>query len=212
MANSGGSIVLAGLAQNSKPLADAGIVTCENESSGPSAWVTSKAGLAAPAELRVSVSGTGNHRRCVTSWKLHVRERDGKQRLFTVAEREDTPKDDEWIQENSFEIEGWSKDGKLLLISQIEAQGDWDKTTPIVFNFNTNGYHRVELYPLFKRLIPAGCYVVYRILGFNEEGQVVVSALSTDDDREDVTKACFPESRWTLNLRGSRITPLRNKK
>ena len=56
----------------------------------------------------------------------------------------------EWAQENSFEINAWSNDGKMVLASQIEAQGDWDETTPVIFDFSTNQHWRVELYPLFK--------------------------------------------------------------
>jgi hypothetical protein len=129
----------------------------------------SAGGSSAAVELRASVTGSGIHRRCVTSWKLHVRGKDAKEQVITVAERTDSPDDNEWVRESSFEIKAWSKDGNMLLTSQIQAQGDWDETTPIVFDFNTNKYWRVELYPLFKALIPSDCYVVYRVLRFNDK-------------------------------------------
>jgi hypothetical protein len=189
-------------AEESKPIASAGTITCDYPGGGGiSKWVTSKSGFSAAIELRVKISGAGKQRHCITSWRLHVRGKDGKMRVIGVAERDDQPDDEEWIEENSFEIEAWSGDGKMLLVSQIEAQGDWDETTPIVFDFTSNTFHRVELAPLFEKLIPGDCYVVYRILRFSEDGNVLVSAMSTDNDREAGTKACFPESLWKLDFR-----------
>jgi hypothetical protein len=196
-------------AEESKPLADAGIVTCDDHAPNSSPkWVTSKAGYAAAVELSVTITGTGDSRHCVTDWKLHIRAKDGKERTVSVDQRDDTPKNAEWVEENSFEIDEWSKDGAMVLASQIEAQGDWDETTPIVFDFKTNAYHRVELFPLFKRLIPAGCDVVYQALGFSSDGRVLIMAMSTDGDRETVAKLCFPESRWKLDFQQNRISPV----
>jgi len=198
------------LAEECKPLADAGVVSCEGASSGGgiSKWVTSATGVSAAVELRVAVTGSGNHRRCVTSWNLHVRGKDRKQLTVTVAEREDHPGDDEWVQENSFEMEAWSRDGKMLLLSQIESQGDWDETTPITFDFDSGSFRRVELHSLFKKRIPPDCYVVYRALRFSNDGRVLISAVSTDDDRESGTKPCFAESLWKLNAQDSSIVPV----
>lgn len=137
---------------------------------------------------------------------LHVRRADHKERVLTVAAREDNPEDDEWAQENSFEINGWSKNGRLLLASQVEAQGDWDETTPVVFDFSTGRFWRVELNPLFKRMIPTGCYVVYRAIGFIADGAVLIAPFSADNDGEPGTKPCFPVSRWRLDFRKSTIT------
>ena len=196
-------------AQEREPIYDAGIVTCDSSTSAkPLHWVESSSGNAAAVELAVSISGSDDSRHCITSWKLHVRAKGSEERTLAVAERDDTPEDDEWVEENSFGIDAWSKDGTMVLTSQIEAQGDWDETTPIVFDFRTNIQYRVELYPLFKNLISRDCYVVYRALGFSDDGGVLISAMSTDDDREPGTKACFPESRWRLDFRQSRISPV----
>ncbi len=188
-------------AQESKLLADAGIATCDSADSGggTGSWVASKTGYSAAVELRTKITGAGSERRCATSWRLHVRVKEGPERSITVAEREDRPGDNEWIQ-NTFEINAWSKDGNLLLTSQIEAQGDWDETTPIVFDFNSNSFHRAELYPLFKKFIRSGCFVLYRPLGFTRAGRVLISAVSTDGDREGRTKACFPETLWEVDM------------
>jgi hypothetical protein len=195
-------------AEESKPLADTGTVTCDDHApKGPLKWVTSKAGYSAAVELSVSITGTGDSRHCITDWKLHVRGKDSKERTVPVAQRDDSPEDEEWIEENSFWIDAWSSDGTMVLASQIEAQGDWDETTPIVFDFKTGGYHRVALFPLFKKLIPADCYVVYRALRISADGRVLISAMSTDDDREPGRKACFPESLWKLEFLHKSISP-----
>jgi dipeptidyl aminopeptidase/acylaminoacyl peptidase len=198
------------LAQESKPLAEAGITTCESPDSGGGRgkWATSKAGFSAAVELRAKVTGTNKQRRCVTSWKLHIRDDDKQPKSIVVAEREDRPDDNEWGQENSFEINGWSRDGKMVLLSQIEAQGDWDETTPIIYDFQSKRHWRIELYPLFKKLIPADCYVVYRPIRFANDERVLVSASSTDTDREPGTKPCFKDSLWQLNFRHNSIAPL----
>lgn len=199
-------------AQESRPLTDAGTVTCDYPSptGNLSQWVKSSAGFSAAVELQTAITGSGSHRRCVTSWKLHVRGKDGNEQVITVGQRDDTPDDTEWIQENSFQIDGWSRDGNIVVTSQIQAQGDWDETTPILFDFTTKRYSRVELSPLFKAMIPADCYVVYRVLGVSDNGKVLISASSTDDDRDSGTPQCFAESRWKLDSRNrtvSRVAP-----
>jgi len=194
------------IAQDTKPLADAGTTTCEsaNQGGGTGAWVTSKIGFSAAAELRAEVKGKDKERHCTTTWILHVRSRDGRTHSITVARREDTPDDNEWIQENSFEIKAWSPDGTMILVSQIETQGDWDETTPpIVYDFRTRRHWRVELHPLFEKVIPRDCYIVYRPLKFTDNGEVLISGMSTDDDREAGTNDCFGESLWRLNFKDS---------
>jgi hypothetical protein len=195
------------LAQSGRPLADAGTTICAEPQSGGgiSKWVTSKRGFSAAAELRVKVVGTEKERHCTTSWILHVRKPDGQPESITVAEREDVPEDNEWVQENSFEVNAWSSDGTMLLASQIEAQGDSDETTPIVYDFKSGQHWQPQLYPLFKKYIPADCYVVYRLMGFAQDGRVLISAMSTDDDRESGTKPCFG-GRWYLDFRNHTIS------
>jgi hypothetical protein len=196
------------LAQDSRPLADAGTTTCAEPQSGGGVgkWVTSNRGFAAAVELRVKIVGAEKQRHCTTSWILHVRRQNGQPESITVAEREDAPEDNEWVQENSFEVNAWSSDGSILLASQIEAQGDWDETTPIVYDFNTGQHWSPQLYPLFKKFIHADCHVVYRPLGFAQDGRVLISAMSTDEDREPGTKACFGDSRWYLDFRNNAIS------
>jgi hypothetical protein len=128
-----------------------------------------------------------------------------------VAERDDRPVDNEWAQENSFEIDAWSKDGSLVLTSQIEAQGDWDETTPIIYDFRNKKYWRVELDPLFSKRIPADCYVVYRPMRFASNESIIVSALSTDNDRGPGTEPCFKDNFWLLNYRNNSISLLPRK-
>lgn len=196
------------LAQDGKPLADAGTTLCEEpqQGGGIGKWVTSKRGFSAAVELRVSVAGTDRQRHCTTSWILHVRRQGGQPRSVSVAERADVPEDNEWAQENSFEIIAWSSDGSMVLASQIEAQGDSDETTPIIYDFNSSHHWHVQLYPLFKKLIGPDCYVVYRPLGFAQDGRVLLSAMSTDDDREPGTKPCFVTSQWYLDFRRNTIS------
>jgi hypothetical protein len=203
-------------AEESKPLAEAGTVTCDYSpaAGSRSQWVKSSAGFSAAVELQTAITGSGSHRQCVTSWKLHVRAKDGNEQVITVGQRNDTPNDTEWIQENSFQIDGWSKDGNVVVTSQIQAQGDWDETSPILFDFTTKKYSRIELVPLFKPMIPGDCNVLYRVLSVSDNGTVLISAFSTDDDREAGTPQCFAESRWKLDSRNrtvSRVaTPKRN--
>ena len=71
-----------------------------------------------------------------------MRRQGGQPESITIAEREVVSEDNEWVQENSFEVNAWSSDGCLLLASQVEAQGDWDETTPIVYDFNSGQHWR----------------------------------------------------------------------
>jgi hypothetical protein len=175
-------------------------------------WAKSNSGVAAALEVRVAITGSGKQRVCRTDWILHIRERDGRKRAINIAQREDSPDDNEWIEENSFEINAWSSDGRMVLISEIQAQGDWDETTLIIYDFESGHYWRVELYPLFKAMLPKDCYVVYRPVRFDENGQAIISAMSTDDDREEGTPACFPESLWQLDFRNGVIGRLTQAK
>src|SRR3954447_26101402 len=112
----------AAFAKDTKRLSDAGIATCESpsEGGGTSKWVRSKAGFSAAVQLRSRVVGSESNRHCTTAWVLKVRGKNGQEHSISVAEREDSPEDNEWAQENSFEIDAWSADGSLLLASQSE--------------------------------------------------------------------------------------------
>ena len=98
------------------------------------------------------------------------------------------------------------------MASQVEVQGDWDETTPVIFDFSTGRFWRVELNPLFKRMIPSDCYVVYRAIGFTADGDVLIAPLSTDNDREPGTKPCFPSRHWRLDFQKGTITRVDMKK
>jgi hypothetical protein len=200
-------------AQEQKPLAGAGAVTCNSPvpSGQISPWVKSGNAFAAAVELRQRITGTGSHRVCRTTWVLHVRKEGEKPHTVEVAQRDDSPGDTEWIQENSFEIEAWSSDGNLLLAAQIEAQGDSDETTPIIYDFASGNYRRMELGPIFGQMSPADCYAVYRPLRFDDVGSLFISAMSTDHGRAPGTPACFPESLWRFDLRTNTISHIRPK-
>jgi hypothetical protein len=200
-------------AQEQKPLASAGAVTCDSPVPGGqiSPWVKSGSAFAAAVELRQRITGTGSQRVCRTTWVLHVRKEGEKPHTVEVAQRDDSPGDTEWIQENSFEIEAWSNDGNLLLAAQIEAQGDSDETTPIIYDFASGNYRRMELGPIFGQMSPADCYVIYRPLRFDDVGGLVISAMSTDHDRAPGAPACFPESLWRFDLRTNTISHIRPK-
>jgi hypothetical protein len=198
----------AALAQSDKPLAEAGTTTCAERQSGGGIgkWISSQRGFSAAVELRVSLAGEDKQQRCTTSWILHVRKPNGQARSITVADRQDSPEDNEWVQENSFEINAWSSDGSMLLASQVEAQGDWDETTPIVYDFNSGQHWHRQLQPLFEKFVRPDCNVIYRPLRFAEDGRVLISAMSTDEDREPGTKPCFRSSRWYLDFRSNALS------
>ena len=199
------------VAQEQKPLAEAGVVECVSPTpaSSMSPWVKSPAGYLAAVELRQRITGTGSHRVCRTNWLLHVRKEGEKPRTIEVAEDDASPDSGEWNQENSFELEAWSTDGNLLLAAQIEAAGDASDTTPIIYDFNSSSYRRIDLRPVFGQLTPADCYVVFYPLRFDASGSLVIRALSTDDDRDPGTPACFPESDWRYDLRTNTISHIR---
>lgn len=52
-----------------------------------SQWVKSSAGFSAAVELQTAITGSGTNRRCVTSWKLHVRGKDRLEQVITVGLR-----------------------------------------------------------------------------------------------------------------------------
>ncbi len=64
---------------------------------------------------------------------------------------------------------------------------------------------RIELYPLFKEQIPPECGVVYRVLDFNDNGSVLISASSNETDLAAGTKPCFARSLWELDYRRNKI-------
>jgi hypothetical protein len=105
-----------GSAQDGKPLADAGTTICNEpqQGGGLGKWVTSKQGFSAAVELRVTVSGKDEQRHCTTSWILRARRHGDQPQSITIVERDDVPEDNEWVQENSFEIMAWSRTHRNL--------------------------------------------------------------------------------------------------
>jgi hypothetical protein len=198
-------------AQDHQPLADAGPVTCDSPipNGQLSSWAKSNSGFAAAVELRQHITGTSNHRLCRTTWVLHVRKENEKPHAIEVAQRDDSPGDNDWHQENSFEIEAWSTDGNLLLTAQIEAEGDASDTTPVIYDFLSNSYRRVALRPVFDQMTPAHCYIVFYPFAFDGSDSLVIHAMSTDTDRDPGTPACFPQSDWRYDLRTNTISHMR---
>jgi hypothetical protein len=93
--------------------------------SSRSAELISPVGIRASFERRgkTLVGKTSDDNRCETTWILHLADQGPPQTLLV-----DT-RDDEWYYEQIFEMNGWSKDGTRLLMSQIVAAGDWDENT-----------------------------------------------------------------------------------
>jgi hypothetical protein len=106
-------------------------------------------------------------------------------------------RDDDY--EYSFEINGWSQDGKLLLLSMIAMAGDWDETTPVIYDVEKNKSYEVPLAPLFEQMTPKQCYPYFRALGFDPAHHVLLDAGDLNTDRGPGEKPCFPNSRWELD-------------
>ena len=195
-------------AQEAKPLVASDVVSCASTVSGGhrSRWTVSTSGVAAAAETQIKLIGRGASRYCRTSWILHARGADGKERKITVAERDDRPGDNEWTEESSFEVNAWSSNGKIVLTSQIEASGDSNETTPLVYDFETGRYWRAELAPLFKEKFPEDCIMKYSLRGLLEDGNVLVEAMPTDDELEEERADCFAATYWEVDVRNSKAT------
>ena len=126
-----------------------GNVQCDqNWLSSTSATLASPRGDAASLALRGQIlrGKSSDDNRCLTTWSLNINTADSVETIV-VGKR-----DDEWYCEHLFEMNGWSKDGKLLLMSMITDAGDWDETIPIVFDVRTRQVHRIELAPLFSKV------------------------------------------------------------
>jgi hypothetical protein len=103
-----------------------GNVECDQSwLSSRSAELISPVGIRASVERRgkTLVGKTSDDNRCETTWILHLADQGPPQTLLVGT------RDDEWYYEQIFEMNGWSKDGTRLLMSQIVAAGDWDENT-----------------------------------------------------------------------------------
>src|SRR5437899_8164924 len=105
---------------------------------------------------------------------------------IVVQNSEDKLNDNEWGYEKSFDVIGWSKDGSRLLTAAVLAGGDWDETTPIIFDFETHKSWRVELAPVFRKFVRKGCLVYFRPVSLTSTGEAVIFVAPLEADN-----ACF---------------------
>lgn len=185
-----------------EPVSTGNVQCDQNWLSSQSAELISPAGIRASVELRgKTLAGrTIDDNRCETTWILHLMD-DGSPQTFVVDMR-----DDDWYSEEIFEMNGWSKDGKLLLMSQIVAAGDWDETTPIVYDVKDRLTRIVVLSPLFDEFVPENCSIFFRPLGFTSSGKVLLNVGSLNEsDLEPGEKSCFENSRWELDYTQKRV-------
>ncbi|HTC94548.1 MAG TPA: hypothetical protein VK699_14000 [Terriglobales bacterium] len=167
-----------------------------------SAVVLSPSGLQAKLRLQAKTvkAKSKDDWRCATTWTLLVNRRGTPLRTVFQEQR-----DDEWGNESSFEIDGWSEDGRFLLLSTATMAGDWDETTPVIYDAEKNKSYAIKLAPLFEALTPKDCLLYFRPLGFNASSQVLLDVGDLNYDRAPGEKACFPESRWELDYIQKRV-------
>jgi hypothetical protein len=161
-----------------------------------SADLISPKGILASVEINGEIleGKTPNDNRCRTTWTLHLVSHNLNQTVV-VDSREDEP-----YNENTFQMNGWSRDGRFLLLSEIRAAGDWDETTPIVYDAEKRQLWRIELTPLFKDLTKENCPIYFRPLGFASEGKVLLDVGSLNaSDLDPGEKPYFESSRWELD-------------
>lgn len=177
-----------------KTLAVASAVSCEYPGANTSTSVKSRHGYTARLEVKAVRHGKGKEQRCLTSWILRVSAPDGSSAPIEIQSSEDKPDSNEWIYENSFELIGWSQDGVRVLAATVTAGGDWDETTPVVYDFQQHKWWRVELAPVFRSVVPQDCAVDFRPSGFISNDEVLILAGPFDDETQ-----CFKKSHWALN-------------
>ena len=190
-----------------EPVSTGNVQCDQNWLSTRSADLISTAGVRASVEVRGKTlfGKTADDNRCETTWILHLTG-PGLPETIVVDIR-----DDEWYYEHIFEMNGWSKDGSLLLMSQIEAAGDWDQTTPIVYDTQNHRTWLVELAALFEKFVNKDCSVYFRPMGFTSSGGVLLSVASFDEtDPELGQKPCFQNSRWELNYTQKGVTKVQS--
>jgi hypothetical protein len=186
-----------------EPVSTGNVQCDQNWLSTRSADLISPAGVRASVELRgkTLVGKTADDNRCETTWILHLAGQGIPQSIAM-----DT-RDDEFYYEHIFEMNGWSKDGRLLLMSQIVAAGDWDQTTPVVYDTQNHKMWLVELAPLFEKFTNKDCPVYFRPMGFTGSSRVLLSVGSFDEsDLAPGEKPCFQNSRWELDYAQKSVT------
>ena len=199
----GGEAPKLSLARLREPVSTGNVQCDQNWLSTRSADLISPAGVRASVELRGATlfGKTADDNRCETTWILHISGQ-GSPHDITVDTR-----DDEWYYEHIFEMNGWSKDGTLLLMSQIEAAGDWDQTTPVIYNIQDHRMWLIELAPLFDNFTPKDCSLYFRPMGFTKSGKIMLDVGSLDEsDSEPGEKPCFQNSLWALDYTAKSVT------
>jgi len=185
-----------------EPVSTGNIQCDRNWLSTRSANLISPSGITASVELRgkMLVGKTTDDSRCETTWILHLA---GKGTSQTIVL--DT-RDDELCYEHVFEMDGWSRNGSLLLLSQILTAGDWDETTPLVYDIQNHRIWRIELAPLFDKFAPKDCPVYFRAMGFTSPGKIMLDVGSLDqNDPSPGEKPCFQNSVWELDYTQKRV-------
>lgn len=188
-------------------IASSSAVTCEDAGASTSKPVKSSAGFNATLEVKAVLEGKDKARRCLTSWILHVSGPGILSTSIEVQSREDKPSDNDYGDENSFEALGWSKDGTRLLVAAVMAAGDWDETTPVIYDFQNRKFWRVEIAPLFTKLIPKECDVYFRPVQFASTDAIEVFVAPLERDN-----SCFTSSLWSLDYEKKTVHKIRNSK
>jgi hypothetical protein len=180
-------------------------VACQDAGANSSKAVKSRLGFTASVEVKAVRQSEGKEQRCLTSWILLVSGPNERSNPIEVQRREDRPNDNEWGNENSFEVIAWSQDGTRLLAAAVMAGGDWDETTPVVYDFQRRKWWRVELAPVFKKAVPKNCLVYFRPTGFRANSEVVILVGPFDEDQR-----CFGKSHWALDYEKQTVRQIRN--
>ena len=189
------------------PIASASAVTCEDAGANTSKPLKSGAGFTSTLEVRAVLEGKDKDLRCLTSWILHVSGPGLMPTSVEVQSREDKPSDNDYGDENSFEAIHWSKDGTRLLVAAVMAAGDWDETSPVIYDFQKQKFWRLELVPLFSKVIGKSCDVYFRPVQFISSSAIEVFIAPLERDNP-----CFASSIWSLDYETKAVRKIRNSK
>jgi len=178
---------------------------CESPGDNKSSLVRSPRGFSVAVEMQANIQGLGKDKRCHTSWLLHIEKSGDSPKTIEVDGREDAPDDNEWSVDNEFDVISWSRDGTRMLGTIVIAGGDYDETSPVVYDHTKNKWWRVALEPIFRKMIAKDCLVLFRPYGFSSDGNVLVFA-SSSEVQYGATKECFSPSRWELDYEKKSFT------
>ena len=156
----------------------------------------------AEVETRLEPGNKQGESHCHTRWLLHVAPRRANFETITVGERDNGAE-----YQNSFEIIVWSQDGGRLLAAQVVAGGDWDETTPVVYDFASKQVWSVKLIDVFKQIAAADCLLSFRPNGFASDGRVRIEVgLMDASDLAPGEKPCFAKSMWLLDYKTKKVS------